>query len=112
MDSLFCYKIDDHRAFMYDYATCHRPAEPQGMNVVEGGGSCEWVDQFVEGTNSRGVPLGYYTQLAYHEWATWRSFSYVTPDGNRHAPRAPNPGEITQPYHRPVEFRRAMNMWY
>ncbi|MFP4026289.1 MAG: hypothetical protein ACLFWL_00670 [Candidatus Brocadiia bacterium] len=95
LDNLFRYKIPDHRAFMYDYATCHQPADPRGMNVVEGGGSCEWVTEYVEGTNSRAVPLGYYTQTTYYEWDTWRAFSYVDPGGNRHSPRAPNPGEET-----------------
>lgn len=112
LDNLFRYKIPDHRAFMYDYATCHQPANPVGMNVVEGGGSCEWVAEYVEGTNSRAVPLGYYTQTTYYEWDTWRAFSYVDPDGNRHSPRAPNPGEETKPYHRPEQFRAAMDMWY
>jgi len=112
MDNLFCHLIADHRTFMYTNATCHNPGAPQGMNVIEGGGSCAWVEDYVDGTGSRAVPLGYWTQIAYHEWDTWRSFSFRDPDGVSHAPRKPNPGCEEMPYHSPDEFDAAMDMWY
>ena len=112
LDNLFTHKIPDHRAFMYDHATCHYPAEPVGMNVVEGSGSCSWVTDWVDGGGSRGVPLGYWTQMTYYDWTNWRSLSYVDPDGLRHSPRVASPGNPTKPYFRPQQYQAAMDMWY
>jgi len=113
LDSLFIYPIYDHRLFMYTYATCHNPGNPQGMNVVEGSGSCAWVDKFADGSGSRAAPLGYYTQIAFAEWTpNYYQFVYVEPNGTVMQPRKAIPGATEQPYYDPVGFDRAMGMWY
>ncbi len=57
----------DWRAFYFFKKTCHDPAKPKGMNVVDGSGGGKWFPKtelfWNNWTGYNYIPKGYYTQF-------------------------------------------------